>query len=63
LTQIKVRPVRNYDNRVGFYGDGFAPLPQGSLLGLGVRIAHPFFSSNARFGPYITGKENRPIQP
>jgi cbb3-type cytochrome oxidase maturation protein len=29
----------------GFYGDGFVPLPEGSLLGLGVRAAHPFFSS------------------
>jgi cytochrome c oxidase cbb3-type subunit 1 len=45
LTQIKVRRVTSNHTANGFYGDGFAPLPEGSLLGLGVRAAHPFFSS------------------
>src|SRR5664279_956178 len=44
LTQIKTRRATSNHNRRGFYGDGFAPLLQGSLLGLGVRAAHPFFS-------------------
>ena len=43
LIQIKARQVTNNHTLRGFYGDGFAPLPQGSLLGLGVRVAHPFF--------------------
>jgi hypothetical protein len=43
LIQIKVRGKTNNHTAIGFYGDGFAPLPEGSLLGLGVRAAHPFF--------------------
>ena len=43
LTQIKPLAAPSNDTTDGFYGDGFAPLPEGSLLGLGVRAAHPFF--------------------
>ena len=35
--------VTNNHTKGGFYGDGLVPLPEGSLLGLGVRAAHPFF--------------------
>jgi cbb3-type cytochrome oxidase maturation protein len=43
----------------GFYGDGFAPLPEGSLLGLGVRAAHPFFSSGDPVGLLVGTEEIR----
>ena len=48
LTQIKVRRVITNHTDSGFYGDGFAPSPEGSLLGLGVRAAHPFFCLTRR---------------
>ena len=47
LIQIKVRGKTSNHTANGFNGDGFVPLPEGSLLGLGVRAAHPFFSSRA----------------
>jgi hypothetical protein len=46
LIQIKARQVTNNHTSHGFYGDGFALSPEGSLLGLGVRAAHPFFANS-----------------
>ena len=43
LTQIKARRAISNHTGSGFYGDSLALLPKGSLLGLGVRVAHPFF--------------------
>ena len=66
LTQIKPLAAPSNDTTDGFYGDGFAPLPEGSLLGLGVRAAHPFFSSFvlpfAIFGRVARGRESLPIR-
>ena len=43
VTQIKVGRVTNRHTESGFSGDGFQPLPRGSLLGFrGARCA-PFF--------------------
>ena len=65
LTQIKPLPAASNDTADGFYGDGFAPLPEGSLLGLGVRAAHPFFSSFVLvfvvFERVARGREGLPI--